>query len=169
MQIINRLTSAVVAFLLFITMPVWLPILIVVMLLTAVYKLLYRGWLTYRFSREYGEKGKVLVLVYSRSPNWQEYIETNWIPKLSKLAVIVDYSDRSKWGTKPPIEVRIAREWGGDKEYNPMAIVLRGKSFPRMIRFYKPFLDYKHGKVELLKTAEQKLFSLITNSLGKTD
>ena len=46
--------------------------------------------------------------------------------------------------------------FGGDREFNPMAIVIRPFRIGKTFRFWKPFKDLKHGNDKALKEVEQK-------------
>ena len=57
------------------------------------------------------------VLVTSDSPNWQEYIEEQWIPRLGEQVVVLNWSERGIWRNR--LEVRIFRRFGiGDDNFN---------------------------------------------------
>jgi hypothetical protein len=112
---------------------------------------------------------KYLVLAYSNSPNWQQYIEIEILPKLHPHSWIVNWSARSqwRWWTKP-LEVRIFQHWTGanclfwsGKEYVPVAITFIPWWRPRVFRFWKAFKDFKHGKPDKLKHIEEKLYELL--------
>jgi hypothetical protein len=146
--------------------PLWVPLLLVVLVAVlpalGIHHVLRTRLLARAFRSQFSPQGKRLVLVYSRSPNWQPYIEANWLPKLAERAVVVDWSDRSHWQAPLPLAVRIARHWGGDREFNPLAIVFPPRGKPRVIRFYRPFLALKHGRVSELQDAENELFALLS-------
>jgi len=114
-------------------------------------------------------KKKYAVLVYSDSPNWKEYIETNWFPRVSLYAFVINWSKRNdcSWDTN-----RLAREIflhrsgvrsrvEKAEEYNPMVIIFVPWWKPRVIRFWKAFKDFKHGKDYSLRKLEQELFETL--------
>ena len=35
-------------------------------------------------------RGRRILLVYSRSPVWQPYIESNWLPRLNEQAIVLN-------------------------------------------------------------------------------
>ncbi|HET6836699.1 MAG TPA: hypothetical protein VFH24_01585 [Gemmatimonadales bacterium] len=45
----------------------------------------------------------------------------------------------------------------GDREYNPVAIIIPKTGKMRVIRFWKAFRDYRHGKDQALRRAEAEL------------
>ena len=51
------------------------------------------------FHNRWGGQGKRLLLVYSNSPNWQAYVEGNWLPQLESIAVVLNWSERSTWAS----------------------------------------------------------------------
>jgi hypothetical protein len=109
------------------------------------------------FHERWGGQGKRLLLVYSNSPNWQAYVEENWLPQLESLAVVLNWSERSSWVERHPFEARIFRAWAGDREFNPVAIIIPAEGPVRVIRFWQAFHDYKHGKDRTLRAAEAEL------------
>ena len=61
------------------------------------------------FHNRWGAHGKRLLLVYSNSPNWQAYVEENWLPQLESIAVVLNWSERSTWAERHPFEADIFR------------------------------------------------------------
>jgi hypothetical protein len=116
-----------------------------------------RRRLQHEFHAQWGTAGKCLLLVYSNSPHWQAYIEENWLPRLGPVAVVLNWSERARWPEEHPLEAEIFRMWAGDREFNPVAIVLPEREPVRVIRFWQAFRDYKHGKDRTLKAAEAEL------------
>jgi hypothetical protein len=130
------------------------------------------------------------ILVYSDSPNWQAYIEEVWLPRVANKLVVLNWSERNTWGADARTEAALFRRLG-HREFNPAAIVFReraGNAFAawlravgsldvvgiiaphtaelEMIRFFKAFRDFKHGKGYALTAAEQKLFRTIEQGNG---
>lgn len=125
-----------------------------------------RSRLQHQFQQRWGTAGKRLVLVYSNSPHWQAYIEQRWLPQLGPIAVILNWSERAQWPERHPVEAEILRRWAGDREFNPVAIVIPPTGPVRAIRFWQAFRDYKHGKDLALRTAESELEAALGISLG---
>lgn len=150
--------------------PLWIPLLLVVFLLVlpgiCCHHVLKGYWLRYRFRSLLVPQGKRVVLQYSNSPIWQSYVEENWLPRLEKRAVVVNWSDRAMWKRRPPLAAQIAKYWGGDSEYNPLAVVFTGRGKPEIIRFYRALLALKHGKPAELLEAESRLFALLEQGGG---
>jgi hypothetical protein len=109
------------------------------------------------FHKRWGAHGKRLLLVYSNSPNWQAYVEENWLPQLESIAVVLNWSERGTWTERHPLEADIFRTWAGDLEFNPLAIIIPPEGAVRVIRFWQAFRDYKHGKDRTLRAAEAEL------------
>jgi hypothetical protein len=109
------------------------------------------------FHNRWGAHGKRLLLVYSNSPNWQAYVEENWLPQLASIAVVLNWSERGTWAERHPFEADIFRTWAGDQEFNPLAIIIPADGAVRVIRFWQAFRDYKHGKDRTLRAAEAEL------------
>jgi hypothetical protein len=138
--------------------------------------------------------GKRGILVYSNSPNWGQYIEQNWLPRIGTKFVLLNWSERSRWAVERSFEARVFRRFAGDREFNPLAIVflqrvpgatirawlnsiqqreLLGVLAPdrhntAVIRFFQAFRDFKHGKDHLLRTREAELFSLCDDTPAAT-
>ena len=109
------------------------------------------------FQNRWGGQGKRLLLVYSNSPNWQAYVEENWLPQLAPIAVVLNWSERGTWAERHPFEADIFGTWAGDREFNPLAIIIPADGPVRVIRFWQAFRDYKHGKDGTLRAAEAEL------------
>ena len=123
----------------------------------------FRGhWLRARFRRKWGPQGKSVIFVYSESPNWQEYIERKILPKLSPHAISLNYSKRTEWKKTKPLEAKIWEKWAGEREFNPIAIVIPDRGKVKTIRFYQAFRDFKHGKDRLLRQKEDELFDCVS-------
>jgi hypothetical protein len=95
--------------------------------------------------------------VYSNSTTWQAYVEGNWLPQLQSIAVVLNWSERRTWAERHPLEADIFRTWAGDREFNPLAIIIPADGPVRVIRFWRAFRDYKHGKDRTLRAAEEEL------------
>jgi hypothetical protein len=97
------------------------------------------------------------LLVYSRSPNWQAYIEEHWLPRIAGRMEVLDLSERRNW-RRTDARVRIFNRFiQGDEDYNPAAVVFRTGA-PLVFRFYPAFQNAKHGNDEGLKMLEEELF-----------
>jgi hypothetical protein len=118
-----------------------------------------------RFHERWGAEGKRLLLVYSNSPHWQRYIEERWLPRVGPVAVVMNWSERSRWSEHHRVEAEIFRMWAGDREFNPLAIVIPKRGSVQVIRFWQAFRDYKHGRDRVLRSAEAELEAAVGVSL----
>ena len=105
-------------------------------------------------------RGKNVLFVYSNSPNWQEYIEQNIIPKLPQDSVILNWSERKKW-RRFSLPVMAFHFVAGGREFNPIAIVFRPFRLSKTFRFWQPFKDFKHGNQKPLHKLEDELFKTL--------
>ena len=113
-----------------------------------------------RFRDTYHSRGKDLVLVYSNSPHWQSYIEANWLPWWNARAVTLNWSERATWERSRP-EVALFDALATAREYNPLAIVVLPRGAPKVVRFWRAFRDYKHGRDAKLRKQESELETLL--------
>jgi hypothetical protein len=67
-------------------------------------------------------RGHNVLLVYSNSPNWQEYVEQRILPRLPSSTLVLNWSDRKKW-SQLWLSVRAFHYFCGDVECNPLAVV----------------------------------------------
>ena len=116
------------------------------------------------FWRVHAARGRSILFVYSESPNWQAYIEENILPRIGDRAVVLNWSRRRLWASVSPWEARFLHRFGGDREFNPLALVFCAGGTIKIVRFHQAFLDFKHGKESALRAAEAELFSLVETS-----
>lgn len=121
---------------------------------------LWDVYLRLQFLRVYKIHGQFILLVYSDSPDWKSFIENNWLRIIRPYSIVLNWSERKKWNSWS-WPVQAFKHWGGGKNFNPMAIVLAGGFKIKVIRFYEAFKDFKHGKEEPLRTAENQLFEFV--------
>ena len=156
---------AVAIVLLALTLPVLL-LTLPVLAITAWLKGRKRRRLQRQFHVRWGTSGKRLLLVYSNSPHWKAYIEEHWISRLDRIAVVLNWSERERWPEQHPLEAEIFRMWAGDREFNPLAIVIPEQGSIQVIRFWQAFRDYKHGRNRALREAESELAAAVGVTLG---
>mgnify|MGYP007070565658 FL=1 len=138
------------------------------------------------FDVRWAAHGKRGLLVYSNSLHWKEYVEQHWLPVLGATVVVLNWSDQTTWKTEAQFEARLFRHFAGPREFNPIAIVFvqpptgfkkffsgawqrrdwLSLVFPgpvdvKVIRFWKAFRDFKHGRDRALRTAEGELFAAL--------
>jgi hypothetical protein len=119
------------------------------------------------FRRAWQPRGKDLLLVHSNGPHWKQHIEDHWLPRWGARAVLLNWSERSTWEASRP-EVGLFRECAGDREFNPLAIVVpaRGHSV-HVVRFWRAFRDHKHGRTHSLRAAEAELEARLKDASGE--
>jgi hypothetical protein len=104
-------------------------------------------------------RGRDILFVYSDSPIWCDYIEQRILPYLGERAVLLNWSERRRW------RISLARlafhHFGGQREFNPLAVVFRPFHRTRTFRFWQPFRDLNHGHPEALRQMESEFFELI--------
>ena len=144
------------------------PLLIVALLLFLVclpfylltrfaYRLTLRLW----FEATFGVAGQRILLVYSRSPIWQEYIESAWLPRLQPHVVLLDWSDRKRWSRWRGPAVQLFRTYAGDRNFNPIALLFPKAGKVRVVRLHEAFRGWKHGKNHALRKAESEILSFV--------
>ena len=122
------------------------PILIIAVLLYLLWgAILYVAiWLTWR--------KQFVLFVYSDSPIWKDYTEREILPHIQDRGAILNWSERRNW--KNSLAVLVFRYFGGQRNFNPIGIVIRPFRFVKTYRFYEAFKVFKHGdpkKVEELR------------------
>jgi len=98
------------------------------------------------------------VLVYSDSPNWKEYIESEWLPRLGEQVVILNWSQRNNWQRSLPVLLFHYFCLNEDTNFNPSLILLRGIKYPHVYRYFYAFRDAKHGHPQALKRLETHMY-----------
>jgi hypothetical protein len=109
------------------------------------------------FHNRWGGQGKRLLLVYSNSPNWQAYVEEHWLPRLESIAVVLNWSERSTWAEQHAFEADIFRMWAGEREFNPLAIIIPPGGPVRVIRFLASLSRLQTWEDRTLRAAEAEL------------
>jgi len=134
---------------------VLLPLVVAALLLWLISALLLLlvVWLAWCPRRRYA------IVVYSNSPVWQEYFETQVIPQLGERAVVLNWSERKRWNLTLP--VILFRVFAGSRDFNPLAIVFEPLSWPRRFEFYKAFRSFKHGRPEDVEKVRLEFFRLL--------
>jgi hypothetical protein len=146
--------------LLFVLAPIWMPVLLPVWIIAGALFL----WLALAIHLAvllwWVPKGRRVIFVYSNSPNWQEYVEANILPRLPKTATVLNWSERSVWPFWS-VAVWTFNLYGGSREFNPLGIVIRPFRTPKRFRFWRAFREYKHGKPGSLHAVEREFFDYI--------
>jgi len=111
--------------------------------------------------------GRRVLFVYSNSPIWKAHIESEILPRLPSTAAVLNWSERARWSSWS-LSVWLFRFYGGTRQYNPLALVLRPWRGPKLFRFWRAFRDYKHGKLEPLRSLEEAFFHAIEAGEART-
>jgi hypothetical protein len=131
---------------------VLLPLILVALLLFALhrailYVLVWLLWLP---------KGKDTLLVYSNSPIWQEYMTEQVLPLVEDRAIVLNWSERSRW-PKWRLTQQVFYRFGGHREFNPLVVLFRPFRRARLFRFWSAFKEWKHGHTESLEALKEDL------------
>lgn len=119
---------------------------------SAVYLSVWSAW---------GIRGKDILLVYSDSPLWREYMLSEILPLVQSRAVALNWSQRNEW--KPwSLSVIALRFFGGRQAFNPLIVVFRPFRRAQTYRFWPAFREWKRGNRE----AVEKLKLELTNTLA---
>jgi hypothetical protein len=146
--------------LLIVLLPVLLPFVLIVLAFyvpyrTTMYLLVWALWVS---------KGKDVLFVYSDSPIWQEYMLTQILPLVRERAVIMNWSERSKW-PRWSFRVHVFRSFRGYREFNPLVIVFRPWHRARKFRFWRAFKDWKHGNQQPVSKLRKELAATIQSQI----
>jgi hypothetical protein len=107
--------------------------------------------------------GTRVLFVYSNSPVWQSYIESNILPRLPADSVVLNWSERRGW-PRWSLSTAIFRFFAGRREFNPLAVVVEPRHWGRTFRFWRAFRDAKHGKPDALHRVEREFFTHVGRS-----
>ncbi len=171
----DRKQNRFIEFLVLIIVVPFIPLILLIALIFGVCWLIRGVWLGLRVKLQWYPQGKYLLFVYSNSPNWKEYIETNILPKIDQHAIIINWSERSQWDwKKKSLEITVFKHWTGVNRYffkgkikwdgeafNPIAITFIPWWKRKVLRFWQPFKDFKRGKERSLKQLEAQLFDIL--------
>jgi len=117
----------------------------------ALYLLVWALWLP---------RGKDILLVYSDSPIWREYVLSEILPLVQERAVVLNWSERSKW-SRGSFPVHLFRAFGGHREFNPLVVLFRPFRRAKSFRFWLPFKDWKRGYREPVERLRQELSAVL--------
>ena len=134
----------------------FLPFVLPLVLLAIIFHILYRTTLYLLVWVIWLPGGKDILLVYSDSPIWHEYMATHVLPLVQERAVVLNWSERKKW-SKKSLAVSIFYSFAGDREFNPLVIVFRLLRPALILRFWPAFKDRKHGRTESVERLREKL------------
>ena len=150
LQILGRIVG-------FAVLAVVVVVLSPVLLIYVVARIFKQFWLVIRLARTW-PTGKFVLVAYTRSAVWADYMEHRLIPQLGSAAVVIDRS-RESWRRDHPIEAAAIKFWGGGSNYNPIVIVIRSPWRVRAFGLYDAFQKLKHGDAKELDEAVSKVLS----------
>ncbi len=144
------------AALLLVLLPIILPLVLIALVLyfphrLTLYMLVWVLWLS---------KGQDVLVVYSDSPIWHEYMATQILPLVQERAIVLNWSERSQW-SRWSLHVHVFHYFGGDREFNPLVVLFRPFHRARTFRFWSPFKDWKRGDREPVERLREELLSLL--------
>src|SRR5438046_67890 len=96
----------------------FVPLLVAVVLLWFVFFVVSTIFLHIAIWLWWCTRGRDILFVYSHSPVWHDYIEQHILPELGGRAVVLNWSQRTRW------RVSLARiafyHFGGWRAFNPL-------------------------------------------------
>ena len=142
--------------------PQWLGIALLVLFLPVVLVFLL-GYLAYGLLLHlvvwlwWLPRGKSVLVVTSDSPVWAQYMADRVVSALGQEAIVLNWSERSRWPKLPSVQVMAFRYFGRGREFNPLVVVFRPLRLARTFRFWKPFREYKHGSSEGVEALTERV------------
>ncbi len=139
-----------------VVLPIVLPLALIALTLglahrAALYALVWALWVP---------RGTDILLVYSDSPIWHEYMTTQVLPLVEPRAFVLNWSERKRW-SRLSLPVSVFHSFGGGREFNPLVIVFRPFARARFFRFWQPFQAWKRGYREPVERLRQELFTIL--------
>jgi hypothetical protein len=101
-------------------------------------------------------KGQDVLLVYSDSPIWHEYMTTQVLPLVQERAVVLNWSERTKW-SRWSLAVAVFHHFGGARDFNPLVVLFKPLRMASIYRFWSAFKDWKRGHKEPVERLTQEL------------
>jgi len=137
---------------------VLLPFVLPLALFAIVSHVLYRTLLYILVWALWLPKGKDVLLVYSESPIWHEYMTTQILPLVQQRAVVLNWSERKKW-PHWSFAAALFHHFGGAGDFNPMVVLFKPLRRANVYRFWSAFKDWKRGYKEPVERLTQELVS----------
>lgn len=139
-----------------IILPIVVPLALIALALglahrAALYALVWTLWLP---------RGRDILLVYSDSPIWHEYMTSQVLPLVQERAFVLNWSERKRW-SRLSLAAHVFRSFGGGREFNPLVIIFRPFARAKRFRFWQPFQDWKRGYKEPVERLRQELFVVL--------
>jgi hypothetical protein len=111
-----------------------------------------------RVRKEWHLRSIYMLWVYSDSPHWKEYCETQILPRIRDHAAVLDWSNRLQWWRSSDLAVRIFKTYGNvvlyrrkgqstyyGREFCPLAVVFPESGHVEVLRFYDAIRENKKG------------------------
>ena len=105
-------------------------------------------------------KGKNVLVVYSDSPVWHDYMSVAVLPLVQERAVVLNWSRRKKW-PRLSLATQAFRIFGGHREFNPIVVVFRPLNRAVVFRLWPAFKDWKRGRRESLERLRRRLLEAL--------
>lgn len=136
--------------------PIWFPWVVLFLFglalyACALYLAIWLFWLP---------RGKDMLLVYSDSPIWHDYMVAEVLPLVQERAMVLNWTERNQW-REWPLSVLAFRFFGGNYAFNPMVVVFRPLRRARTFRFWPAFKEWKHGDREPVEKLRRELSLLL--------
>jgi len=144
------------AALIVVLLPIILPLALIVLVLyllqrIGLYILVWVLWLPRAID---------VLMVYSDSPIWHDYMTTQVLPLVQERAVVLNWSERKKW-PRVSLGVALLRHFGGSREFNPLVLLFRPMRAVQTFRFWYAFKEWKRGYTEPVDKLRQELMSAL--------
>jgi hypothetical protein len=152
-QPLSRLRQAV---LIVVLVPIVLPL----ALFAIASHLAYRALLYVLVWALWLPRGKDILLVYSDSPIWHEYMATQVLPLVQERAVVLNWSERRKWPWWS-LGAAVFHHFGGAGDFCPLVVLFPPRRLARVFRFWSAFKDWKHGYKEPVERLRQELIATL--------
>jgi hypothetical protein len=132
--------------------PIILPLLLSALTLhllhrLALYLLIWCVWIP---------RGKDTLLIYSDSPIWRDYMTHEVLPLVEGRAVVLNWSERSRWSNLS-FAAHVFRSFSGGREFNPMVVLFRPLRRAKYFRFWSAFKKLKHGNTAEVDSLRNEL------------
>jgi len=137
---------------------VLLPLIVPLALFAIASHLLYRALLYLLVWALWLPRGKDVLLVYSDSPIWHEYITTQILPLVQERAVVLNWSERKQW-SRWSLEVAVFHHFGGARDFNPLVVFFQPLRLAKIYRFWLAFKDWKRGYKEPVERLMKELLA----------
>lgn len=137
-----------------------LPIILPLAAIAVASLLIYRASLYLLIWVIWLPKGKDVLLVYSDSPIWHEYMTTQVLPLVQSRAVVLNWSQRKSW-PHWSLAVAVFHHFGGAGDFNPLVVLFEPLRAARVFRYWSAFKDWKQGYKGHVEQVTQDLLAYL--------